>query len=142
MATGPRPRQVLEAVGAEPFVTGQQPSADAIQRVAFAAPIPERVVLHPAPYFVEGGVGEPDHVEVIHDELRVGHLVGQRGRVGLVGVDHRVADTSAPPGVLRGEPVLHRDGGTGRDHIDELAPIEIHDAGHQQRRMRCRCGEP
>ena len=58
-------------------------------------------MLHSALDFVNRRVGETDDVEVIDDEFRVGHLVGQRVGVGLVGVDHCVTDLLGAPGWLR-----------------------------------------
>ena len=99
-------------------------------------------MLYSAPDFVNRRVGETDDVEVIDDEFGVGHLVGQRVGVGLVGVDHCVTDLLGAPGWLRRQPGLDRRCAAGTDHINELAPIQIDDPGHQQRRVCCGGGEP
>jgi hypothetical protein len=46
---------------------GQQQLADAVQRIALAAPMPEGGLLGPAADLIDHGVGQPDGVEVVHD---------------------------------------------------------------------------
>jgi hypothetical protein len=52
----------------EAFVSDQQPAADAVERVALAAPVAEGVLLDLAADLVERGVGQADGVEVINHQ--------------------------------------------------------------------------
>ena len=57
---------------ADAFVGCGEEPAYPIQRVGFAAPVPEGFVLDPATDFVEPLVGEADHMEWVCDLPRVG----------------------------------------------------------------------
>ena len=74
-------------------------------------------------------------MEVIDHQPGVGQAVGDRGGVGLVGVDHHMADPGQPRRRLRRQPVGDRHGAASRQNIDQAAGVEVDDPGHQQRRV-------
>jgi hypothetical protein len=55
----------------EAFGAGEQQLADPIQRIGFAATMPERLVLHSATNLVETTVPDAHHVKRIRDASRV-----------------------------------------------------------------------
>ena len=82
-------------------MAGQESSADPVEGVDLAAPVTGGGLLGAAADLVERGVGETDHMEVIHDQPGGGQTLGDGGGVGLVGVDDHVADPGQPPPRLR-----------------------------------------
>ena len=116
-------------------MAGEEPPADPVERIILAAPVPGRGLLSAAADLVECRVGEPDHVEVVHDEAGVGQAGGHRGGVGLVGVDHHVTDPGQPRRRLRPQPVGHRHGAASSQNIDDATLIDVDDPRHQQRRV-------
>ena len=92
-------------------------------------------LLHAAADLIEGRVGETDHMEVIDHQAGIGQSRGHRRGVGLVGVDHHMADARQPWGRLRRQPVGHRDGAASRENLDEAALVEVDDPGHQHGRV-------
>jgi hypothetical protein len=89
------------------------------------------VVLGAAPDLVEGRVGETNHMEVIDHHPGGGEALGDGGGVGLIGVDHHMADPRQPRRRLGRQPVGDCDSATSRQNIDEAAGVEVDDAGHQ-----------
>jgi hypothetical protein len=94
-----------EAGGIEAVVAGQEPSADPVERVVGAAPVAEGVVLGAAADVIERRVGETDHVEVVDHHSGGGQALGDGGGVGLVGIDHHMADPGQPRCRLGREPL-------------------------------------
>src|SRR5215218_5149199 len=58
-ASGGKPSELLGR--------GEQQFADAVQRIAFAAPVAQGGLLGPPASLVDHHVGQPDGVEMIHD---------------------------------------------------------------------------
>jgi hypothetical protein len=73
---GPQPRP---APPGELLGGGQQQLADAVQRIALAAPMPEGALLHPTADLIDHRVGQPNGVEVVHDHSRM----AKRGDQGV-----------------------------------------------------------
>jgi hypothetical protein len=73
-------------------VAGQQASADPVERIVLAASVSGGGLLGPSANLIERRVGEADHMEVIDHQPRLREAVGDRGGVGLIAVDHHMAD--------------------------------------------------
>src|SRR5690606_6404390 len=94
------PAGFVDAFGAE-----EQQLADVIERITLPAPMLEGLLLDPLAAGGHGGVAEPDDVERVHDDGRVGEGTGPAGGVGvhhggavaLVGVDRHDLDLVEPP---------------------------------------------
>jgi hypothetical protein len=96
--------------------------------------VTEGVVLGAAADVIERRVGETDHVEVVDHHPGGGQALGHGGGVGLVGIDHHMADPCQPWRRLDREPLGDRDSAASRQNIDESSCVEVDDPGHQQRR--------
>jgi hypothetical protein len=72
---------------------------------------------------VEGRVGEADHMEVIDHEPGLGQARGHGCGVGLVGVDHHMADPRQP---------RRRAGSTEADQVIDPGPAVITHCGHRR----------
>jgi hypothetical protein len=95
-------------------VARQPAPPDPVERVSLAVPVPEAGLLGAAADLVERGVGQADDVEVVDHQAGVGQPGGDRGGVGLVGVDHHMVDPHQPSGGLRVEPAGDRGGAASR----------------------------
>ncbi|MEZ5240829.1 MAG: hypothetical protein R2696_03730 [Microthrixaceae bacterium] len=111
--------ELLGALLIETFVAlGQQP-ARSVERVVFAASVPERLVLHPTTALVEAAVRELAHVERISDLGRVGQRVVERlaVRPRQVQRPQRIAAPRLRAGL---QPRRGRLRGAALDHIEQL----------------------
>jgi hypothetical protein len=116
-------------------VAGRKSAADPVERVVLAAPVAGGGLLHAAADLIGGRVGDTDHMEVIDYQAGIGQSRGHRRGIGLVGVDHHIADARQPWGRLRRQSVGHRDSAASRENIDEAALVEVDDPGHQHGRV-------
>jgi hypothetical protein len=104
---------------------GQQQLADAVQRIALAAPVAQGRLLHAAADLVDHGVGQPDGVEVVNDHPGVPKRCHQRARVAAPGVQRGRGDLGQPVAGTAAEPAVHRGPGAVGHHIQQPAALEI-----------------
>lgn len=83
---------------------------------------------------VAHGVGEPDHVEVIDHDSRVGQDALHHGGVALVRIDGRRGHVLTSVGRPCGDSALHRHGGVVLEDIGQSASAEINEQGHPRGR--------
>ena len=102
--------------------------ADPVQRVVFAAAVPERVVLDSAADLVKGVVAQPYDVERVRDLLRGGRRRVERGPIRSREVQHRPTDGAAPCAGPLEQPLRGRFGRPASDYVQQLAPSDVDDA--------------
>src|SRR5579875_1575507 len=88
----PRPGVLGEIVGA-----AAQYSPNPIQRVAAAAPMPARFLLHPATHIIDGRKAQAHHVERIKDPHRIGQPGRQGGAIAAERIQCRHCNCAGPP---------------------------------------------
>ena len=100
----------------QPFSAGEEQLADPIERIAFAAPVAERLVLDPAADLVDATVGDPHHMERIRD---AGNELDENFRRKLQEVSRELQQDCAEPTsiLLIGE--------------DESSPLTIIEGNHR-----------
>ena len=113
--------QLLPALRVETFGGHDQQLADAVQRVASAAAVAQRVLLEAAADLIHALVREPDHVPVIHDKRGVAQVDAHRCRVPPVRVECHDADTGQPRPIPARQPAGHCPGGAIRYHVEQPA---------------------
>jgi hypothetical protein len=74
----------------------KQQLADAIQRIAFAAPVAQGGLLGPSASLVDHGVGQPDGVEMIHDHPGMAKGDDQGAGIAAPGVQGDRGDLGQP----------------------------------------------
>jgi hypothetical protein len=119
----------------EPFMSDEQVSADAIQRVALAASVTGGVLLDATSDVVEGGVGKAQGVEVVDHQIGVWEPIGQTPRVAGVGVERHRGDAAQSRRWSRGQPPTNPVRGAAFDDVEEPVTVQVDEPGHQQRRM-------
>jgi hypothetical protein len=80
----------------ELLLGGQQQLADAVQRVLFAAPMPQGGLLGPPTDLVDHRVGQPDGVEVVHHHPGVTQRGCQRAGIAAPGIQRDHGDLGQP----------------------------------------------
>ena len=119
---GPKqPRELLVALVVEALLgLGQQAPAP-IEGIGLAAPVAERLVLHPPAALVELGVGELGDVEGIGDQGGVGHHDLEDASIGAGQVEGAELDALTERRRLLGQPGHGLGTASTRDDVEELA---------------------
>jgi hypothetical protein len=122
-------------------VGDEQLAADAIERVALAATVAERLLLHPPADLVEGRVGQTHGVEVVHNQLGMAQPVGQAPGGARVGVQGDRPDGRPPWRRAGRQPPRNPLRRAALDHIQEAMAVQVDESGDQQRRVLGAGGE-
>lgn len=100
-------------------LTGAEGASGPIQRIAGAAPVPTRVLLHPLPAQIQLRAGERDDMERIHDRDRLGDAPGGGGLVTTEPVHGQHLHPSPERRCPLGEPPRQRRRGSPRNQIEQ-----------------------
>jgi hypothetical protein len=122
---GPQPHS---SPAGELLLGGQQQLADAVQRIALAAPVAQGRLLHAAADLVDHQVGQPDGVEVVHHHPGMAQRGDQRARIAAPWIQRDRGDLGQPVAGTAAEPAVHRGPGAVGHHIQQPATLEIDQA--------------
>ena len=103
----------------EAFASGPQGGADAVEEVAPASTVSERLLLDTMADIIDGAGGELDDVEGIEHAGGVFQLIVDRVLVPLERVQSRDLDSITEGGAARVEPVLVNRPGASRDEVQQ-----------------------
>lgn len=117
------------AVVAESLSCHHQPSAGTVERIVFAAAVPDGLVLHPAPALIQRRVGEPGDVEGVGDLDRVGEHRVEHGAIRRRQIQGRPLDPGAPRLGLGSEPSARPGAVATFDDVEELPVVHVDDLG-------------
>ncbi len=109
---------------------------DPVQRVMLAAPVPRRLLLHPAPHVVHGRETEPGDVERVQHPHRGGQLRAQRRGVAAIGVQRRGPDLLAPRLGTRRKPGGQSLCAAARHHVEQPRDAHVDDPDDELGPMR------
>ena len=93
------------------------------------------LLLHPPAHVVHGGVGQAHGVEVVDHDRRVGQVADRAVGVAPVRVQGHRLDTGEPTRLPSTEPGAHRLGRAPGHDVEQVAVLEVHEAGHEDRRV-------
>ena len=129
VAGGEQAAQLLLAAVVEALPgLGEQPPGP-VERVAGAAAVPEHGVLHGAADPVHALVGQPDQVEGVDDQDRVGQHLPVDAAVGGGHVQGAHADPVQPRLRPPGQPPGHRPGVPARRDVDQPVAGHVGEGG-------------
>ncbi|HSK90823.1 MAG TPA: hypothetical protein VK875_05890 [Euzebyales bacterium] len=135
-------RQALRPAAVEPLGGHDEQLADPVQRVAGAAAVAHRVLLHAAADLVHTLVGQSHDMPVVDQQGGVAQVDAHRSRVAAVGVERDDADAGQPRRVTAGQPARHRPRGAVLHDIEQPTGGGVDQPGHEQRGMLPVRGQP